>query len=140
MKGSKLLQVVSIILTVIASIGTLISLLALVGGGALLGTSTAIDGIDGALVGGIVLIASIILLIVCVFELIMGILGIKNCKNPAKAQTCFVLGIIVLVLQCISLVTSLTSGSFSITSLFGFILPALYTYGAYQLKQNNITE
>lgn len=82
-------------------------------------------------------ISSIVLLASSVAQLIAGIIGIKNCKNPEKAQSYITWGIIVAALCVLGEILSIIGGgSFSFFSLLlGLVLPALYTVGAIKNKQ-----
>ena len=83
-------------------------------------------------------ISSIVLLASSVAQLIAGIIGIKNCKNPEKAQSYITWGIIVAALCVLGEILSVIGGgSFSFFSLsLGLVLPALYTVGAIKNKQS----
>ena len=87
------------------------------------------------------IVATIIGVAVGVFELIVGIVGAKNWNNPAKAGTCFNLGVALLVLAVISIVftivssgSSLNVGSLILNIATSLCLPVLYVVGANQLK------
>ena len=111
---------ISILLTIIALSGVA-AMIALVLGNAML------------------YISSIVLLLASsVAQLVAGIIGIKNCKNPEKAQSCITWGIIVAALCVLGeILSSIGGGSFSFFSLsLGLVLPALYTVGAIKNKQS----
>ena len=124
-KGKTMLKVVSILYIIFSGISILLGLLALVGGGMI----AAGGDMMGAGVG-VVLIAS------SVFSLIVGIIGVKNCAKPEKAQVCFVLGIILIVLAAFSLISSFGGDGNVFSALVGLVLPVLYTLGAYWNKQS----
>ena len=66
-------------------------------------------------------------LVLGVFMLIMGIVGVKFCDQPQKATICLVFAIIGLVFAG---VTVTTSSGYQWSSGFGVVLPALFLVGA----------
>ena len=132
-KGKGLLKVTGILLIIFGAIAAVISLAAIAGGGLAATSGSAI----GAAAGGIAIFAGFILLVGAALELIAGIFGVKNCDKPDKSQSCLVLGILMLVIQVISMIVSISAGSFNFfTTIIGLILPVLYTIGAVQNKQS----
>ena len=94
----------------------------------------------GQILGAIVIIAAIIALIGGILELIAGIVGVKNSDKPEKATTCIVWGFIVLVINVISIITTISGGSSSVGTIIGSIifslaLPILYLIGAFKNKK-----
>ena len=83
------------------------------------------------------MLASMLILVSAVFQLIAGIMGVKNCDKPEKAQSCLVMGIIVAVLSVAGNVISNVLGSdFNIFSYAtGLIIPILYIMGAVKNKE-----
>ena len=131
-KGKNMLKVVSILYIIFSGISILLGLLALVGGGMI----AAGGDMMGAGVGAVAAIAGVVLIASSVFSLIVGIIGVKNCAKPEKAQVCFVLGIILIVLATFSLISTFGSEGNVFSALIGFVLPVLYTLGAYWNKQS----
>ncbi len=124
--GKGLLKVSGILLIIFGAIAIVLMLLALVASVALIALSPA------AL---ILVLACIIGLAGAVLDLIAGILGVKNCDKPEKAKSCFVFGIILIAIQVVSMVLSISGGSFDWTSIVGLVLPVLYLVGASQNKK-----
>ena len=87
--------------------------------------------------GGLML-ASALILASAVFQLIAGIMGVKNCDKPEKAQSCLVMGIIVAILSVAGNVISNVLGSdFNIINYAtGLIIPVLYIIGAVKNKES----
>ena len=85
---------------------------------------------------GMLYAACALSLVCAVVELIAGIVGVKNCKNPEKAGICIVWGVLVAVLYIIStILSSVGGGEFNIVSLLiGLVLPVLYIIGAFKNK------
>lgn len=122
--GKGLLKTVSILFIIFGTIATIISLVAVLGSAAL---STA--GIAGAAFGGILMVASIFMLIAGVLELILGIMGLKRSGEVHRAGFFITTGIILCVITLVPFIITLSTGAFDITSLIGFVLPVLYIVG-----------
>jgi hypothetical protein len=135
-KGSKMLKVTGILEIIFGIIVIIIGLLAAIGAAAITAGTVSTDTLPAGVSGGIVMFSAVLMLILGVVELIMGILGIKNCNNPQGAGKCFVFGIVVLALMVVSTILNIVAGSFQIYSLLGFVIPGLYTYGAFQVKSS----
>ncbi len=132
--GRGLLKVTGIIYIILSALGLIGTLMTLAGGGLLAATGAPM----GAVLGVVFIVAAIISLAQGVFGLIMGILGVQNCDKPEKAGTCFVLGMIVVVLGAIGLVGNLlgrADGATIFGNLLGLVIPVLYTVGAYKNKE-----
>ncbi len=126
-----LLKVVSILFIIFGVIATIVSLLAVFASAAL----TAVAGAAGAAIGGILLLATILLLAASVLEFILGIIGLKKCGDPAQAGFFIVSGIILCILSLASFIINIVSSSFDITGLIGFVLPVLYIIGGSMNKK-----
>ncbi|MDE6020034.1 MAG: hypothetical protein K2H01_03410 [Ruminococcus sp.] len=126
-KGSNFLKVTGIIMIVGGSLGIIISLLAIAG----VATLAAMGLSSGMLYASVV-----ISVIGSVIELVAGIMGVKNCNAPEKANTCMICGISVIACSLISTIISVIAGNgFPFTSfIIGMILPVLYIVGAAKNK------
>lgn len=130
-KGSGFLKVVGIIMIVFAAIGIIANLIAFLG----VGVTATLLGIAPiklyiSLLFGIVASA---LLLVC------GIMGVKDCHDVSKAQSCFTWGIIVaasVFVGDILLPLILGTGVSWLGAILGLILPGLFIYGAILNKQS----
>ena len=116
--GKTYLQVTGTLMVIFSSL----SLIALLIGGAVVGG--LIGGVGGAATG---ISLFLFALIPCIFQLYVGIQGIRHCNKLDKGKNCFILGIILLVLDVISLFAS-----FSITRLIFLVVPILFVMGAYK--------
>lgn len=125
--GKGLLKVISILFIIFGVIAAIVSVIALLG-------SAILTAYAGGL-GAIVMIATIVMLLASVLELIIGIIGIKKCNDPAKAGFFITTGIILCALTLVSLIMSIASAGFSATSLIGFVLPVLYIVGGCMNKK-----
>lgn len=129
MKGRKFLKVTGILMIIGAAFGIIGGIIAMIGVGALaavLETSAV-----GLMLAGVLVLAS------AVFQLIAGIMGVKNCDKPEKAQTCLVMGIIVAILSVAGNVISNVLGSDfnAFNYATGLVIPVLYIIGAAKNKE-----
>ena len=129
MKGRKFLKVTGILMIIGAAFGIIGGIIAMIGVGALAAV------LETSAVG--LMLASVLVLASAVFQLIAGIMGVKNCDKPEKAQSCLVMGVIVAILSVAGNVTSSVLGSsFNITSyVTGLVIPVLYIIGAVKNRE-----
>ena len=129
MKGSKFLKVTGILMIIGGAFGIIGGIVAMIGVGAL---AAVLETSAGGL-----MLASALILASAVFQLIAGIMGVKNCDKPEKAQSCIVIGVIVAILSVAGNVISNVLGSdFNIINYAtGLIIPVLYIIGAVKNKE-----
>ena len=129
MKGRKFLKVTGILMIIGAAFGIFGGIIAIIGAGAL---AAVLETSAGGL-----MLASALILVSAVFQLIAGIMGVKNCDKPEKAQSCMVIGVIVAILSVAGNVISNVLGSdFNIMNYAtGLIIPILYIIGAAKNKE-----
>ncbi len=129
MKGRKFLKVTGILMIIGAAFGIIGGIIAMIGVGALAAV------LETSAVG--LMLASVLVLASAVFQLIAGIMGVKNCDKPEKAQACLVMGIIVAILSVAGNVTSNVLGSdFNVFNYAtGLVIPVLYIIGAAKNKE-----
>ena len=129
MKGRKFLKVTGILMIIGGAFGIIGGIVAMIGAGALAAV------LETSAVG--LMLASVLVLASAVFQLIAGIMGVKNCDKPEKAQACLGMGIIVAILSVAGNVTSNVLGSsFNILSYAtGLVIPVLYIIGAAKNKE-----
>ena len=129
MKGRKFLKVTGILMIIGGAFGIIGGIIAMIGAGAL---AAVLETSAGGLI-----LASVLILASAVFQLIAGIMGVKNCDKPEKAQSCLVMGVIVAILSVAGNVTSSVLGSsFNITSyVTGLVIPVLYIIGAVKNRE-----
>ena len=129
MKGRKFLKVTGILMIIGAVFGIIGGIIALIGSGAL---AAVLETSAGGL-----MLASALILASAIFQLIAGIMGVKNCDKPEKAQTCLVMGIIVAILSVAGNVISNVLGSdFNVFNYAtGLVIPVLYIIGAAKNKE-----
>jgi len=129
MKGRMFLKVTGILMIIGGSFGIIGGIVAMIGAGAL---AAVLETSAGGL-----MLASALILASAVFQLIAGIMGVKNCDKPEKAQSCIVIGVIVAILSVAGNVISNVLGSdFNIINYAtGLIIPVLYIIGAVKNKE-----
>ena len=129
MKGRKFLKVTGILMIIGGAFGIIGGIVAMIGAGAL---AAVLETSAGGL-----MLSSALILASAVFQLIAGIMGVKNCDKPEKAQSCIVIGVIVAILSVAGNVISNVLGSdFNIINYAtGLIIPVLYIIGAVKNKE-----
>ena len=128
MKGRKFLKVTGILMIIGGAFGIIGGIVAMIGAGAL---AAVLETSAGGL-----LLASALILASAVFQLIAGIMGVKNCDKAEKAQSCLIMGILVAVLSVVgNIISNVLGNSFNIMNyITGLIIPALYIVGAVRNK------
>lgn len=129
MEGRKFLKITGILMIIGGAFGIIGGIVAMIGAGAL---AAVLETSAGGL-----MLASVLILASAVFQLIAGIMGVKNCDKPEKAQSCLVIGIIVAILSVAGNVISNVLGSdFNVFNYAtGLIIPILYIIGAAKNKE-----
>lgn len=128
MKGRKFLKVTGILMIIGGAFGIIGGIVAMIGAGAL---AAVLETSAGGL-----MLASALILASAVFQLIAGIMGVKNCDKAEKAQSCLIMGILVAVLSVVgNIISNVLGNSFNIMNyITGLIIPALYIVGAVRNK------
>ena len=129
MKGRKFLKVTGILMIIGGAFGIIGGIVAMSGAGAL---AAVLETSAGGL-----MLASALILASAVFQLIAGIMGVKNCDKPEKAQSCLVMGVVVAMLSVSgNVISNILGSSFNILSYAtGLIIPLLYIIGAVKNKE-----
>ena len=129
MKGRKFLKVTGILMIIGGAFGIIGGIIAMIGAGAL---AAVLETSAGGL-----MLASALILASAVFQLIAGIMGVKNCDKPEKAQSCLVMGVIVAILSVAgNIISNVLGSNFNIFSYAtGLIIPVLYIIGAVKNKE-----
>lgn len=149
-KGKTFLKVTGILLIIFGALGLISSLVSMAGASVL----SALAAEFGANLGGILMLSAIVSIVLGAVDLVAGILGVKNAQLPEKAQVCFIMGIIMVLLQVVSFIFALVVNS-SMTPIYeaagmpnpgivtsvlglivGLVLPVLYLVGANKNKQS----
>ena len=129
MKGRMFLKVTGILMIIGGAFGIIGGIVAMIGAGAL---AAVLETSAGGL-----MLASALILASAVFQLIAGIMGVKNCDKPEKAQSCLVMGVIVAILSVAgNIISNVLGSSFNILSYAtGLVIPVLYIIGAVKNKE-----
>ena len=129
MQSNKLLKISGILMIIGGSISLII--------GIFVGLFTVLAAVAVGQAAGILVFATVLILVGAVITFVAGILGVKNAAKPEKAGSCIVFGILA-VLMCIisSILTLVGGGNFDALSLIsGLVLPIIYLIGAFQSKK-----
>lgn len=128
-KGAGFLKVVGILMIIFGGIGIIVAIVALLGIGAL-NVLTSEAGVSVNY--GLAYVGAILSLLSAAFELVAGILGVKNAKKPEKAGVCMAWGIVVACMAVLGAVFTAVAGSdFPVFSLLlGLVMPVLFIIGA----------
>ena len=131
MKGKNYLKVTGILMIIGGCIGIIGGIIALISVGAL---ATLLETSMGSLMLG-----SLLVLISSIIQFIAGIMGVRDCARPEKAQNCIVIGAMVAVLSVVGNLISVTAGNgFNVMNMItGLILPVLYIVGAMLNKKDS---
>jgi len=115
MKGARLaLMVASVLILIMAGVFLIFSILLFVGAGMINATSP-----EGWAV--LALIGAVLLLVIGLFFVIVGILGIRGARNPEKTTPLIVFSVIGAILPAISLVLNALEGTLDTISLIGLV-------------------
>lgn len=138
-KSNKFLKVTGILMIIGGSFGLLFGIFVLLFGvilgvAAIHNTGPGVNQVVGVVETGVVLA-----LVGSLVQFIAGLAGVKNAKNPEKANLCISLGILNALLVLVSLILDYIGGGVHnfynvFLVMFGLVIPTLYLLGAFQLK------
>ena len=98
-----------------------------------LGTDMDAATATGA-VGGVLIVAAVLMILAGVFNLLQGIFGLNAAKGKS-AKPAFVVGVIALALQVLGSLSALSQGGNPFSNVLGLVLSGLFVYCAYNLKK-----
>ena len=129
--GKSLLKISGILLTIFGIVGIIGAIMIMTGGGFMRNMNVGLNYAGfGAIVGRAAIGLGFASLIGAGFELIMGILGIKNADRPEKARICLTFSIIAIALYVVIAILGAPIWSL----IFGIALPVIYLIGAVRNK------
>ncbi len=152
------LKIISIIIIVFGALGILVSVFAcavgggtayVVGSGAMTsdiisvnGTDVVLTDSDYAMISTLIMAVAIASLVSSIFELVVGILGVRGANNPSKIGPFYVLAIIGLIINILSAIAQFSyafqSGGdvFSgvLSSCVGIVLMAIVVFIASKVR------
>lgn len=128
MRGKTYLKVTGILLLIGGIIGLIAyGLLSLLLGYAVVEQGAGSGGVSVTMIAVIYTIASII-------QLVAGVMGIKGYNKSSKADGCFKIGIVVLIISILAAIVNMAGAGFTFSgilyALLGLVVPGLYIYGA----------
>ena len=77
----------------------------------------------------------IVMIVIGLFSLIVGVLGVRAANDPSKIGPVFTLAIVTLAISVINLFVGIFGGNFSLHSLIECVPPALMTWCANNVKK-----
>lgn len=137
MEGKKYLKFSGIILVIFGITQLLLACFAFAGGG-IAALSTSAGG-DSSLVaaGTTAVLGGAILVVTAAFNLIFGIMAVKNCDNAGKAKALRVMGVVLLVLAVASLIIYISGGlAVVVGCLVDLMISIIYFWGAQKNVQS----
>lgn len=132
--GKNMLLIASILM-LIGGIASAVSSLIGFAAGRIFAAESGVDGADA--LASLFTTYSVVVLVMAVFQIVASIFGIANRKKPEKAQACFVMGLILVLIAVFSIVLSIYLKGFSIIQVFSLVLPLLYVGGARMNRPNH---
>ena len=135
-KSQKIVKVLGILSIIGAVIGFLLAL-SMLGVGGLSVFNVNESASDEVFMGiGLFLVLGIVTLVGSVFGLLEGIFSLKAAKDAAKAQPLWVISLISLVLDALSVIATLTNGGENVlTDIFTLAISAFTFYLANNIKK-----
>lgn len=128
--GSQMLKVCSILFIVFGAIAAVASLIIFLVAVVFTGAVASVtDSSVATAISGVFILGSLLLVVASAAELVVGIIGVKKSPDPKQFNFFIVSGIILCVLELVSMISN-----FSVFSLIGFVLPVLYIIGGFQNK------
>ncbi|MBR4537657.1 MAG: hypothetical protein IKO52_02295 [Clostridia bacterium] len=136
MSGSqKYIKIVSILNIIGGAFYVLIGILGFLGKG-LVGNEALIEQAGGdssaPMAANVFLI---VMIVIGLFSLVVGILGVRAANDPSKIGPVFTLAVVSLIISVVNLFVGIFGGNFSIYSLVECVPPALMTWCANNVKK-----
>ncbi|WP_058985470.1 hypothetical protein [Hugonella massiliensis] len=129
--NAEILRIASIIMIVWGVIDFIAGIFLTATGGAL------VDDVEMDVAGAAVAIFGMAMICAGIVNAIVGLIGMKSAKQDGPHTVAFVLGIITTLGGLFTLFSSFGSGDAGqvVNGIIGLVVPALYLYGAYQLRK-----
>ena len=136
MSGSqKFINVISILNIVFGAIGVILSILGIIGIGSVdYAAALAQSGVDVQRGLSMSYAGMVVLMISSLFELILGILGVRAARDAMKIGPVFVVAVIDMVLTLAGIILSVIAGNFQWSRIFSLVLPLLVLYAANNIR------
>ena len=131
--SNQVLKITSILNTISGGLGVALGIVAIAAGGFALaggaGADLAATGAMAAGVGGLAVCTSL-------FDLILGILGIKAANGNGQINAVWMMSLIALALTVISTIASIATGTFGIFSILGLAFVGATYWAANDIKNS----
>ncbi|MDD3278887.1 MAG: hypothetical protein PHG16_08395 [Lachnospiraceae bacterium] len=134
-KGAGKLKLIGVLFIILGAIGAVVSVMALAGGGLIMGLGASTGEVAAVVKGStILMVTSGIRLIWSIVLLVAGILGVKDCKAPEKAKTLFALGGVLIIFSLAANILSIVAKGINVVDVIGLVvgcvLPVIFMLGA----------
>ena len=133
--SQKYIKIISILNIIGGVFYVLIGILGFLGKG-LVGNEALIEQAGGdssaPMVANVFLI---VMIVIGLFSLVVGILGVRAANDPSKIGPVFTLAVVSLIISVVNLFVGIFGGNFSIYSLIECVPPALMTWCANNVKK-----
>ena len=131
--SQKYIKIISIIDIVFGVLGLIVSAAGAAGGFVLASGATGanVAATDAMGFGA----AMVILALSCIFTIVVGILGLRAAKDASKIKPLFIVSVISLAIGVVSVVMSVTDGSFKASDLTGLVGSALMVFCANNVRK-----
>lgn len=132
--SQKYIKIIGILNIIGGAFYTLIGILGFLGKG-LVGNEALIEQAGDSAAPEAVNVFLIVLIVIGLFSLIIGILGVRAANDPSKIGPVFTLAVVSLIISVVNLFVGIFGGNFSIYSLIECVPPALMTWCANNIKK-----
>ena len=133
--SQKYIKIVSILNIIGGAFYVLIGILGFLGKG-LVGNEALIEQAGGdssaPMAANVFLI---VMIVIGLFSLVVGILGVRAANDPSKIGPVFTLSVVSLIISVVNLFVGIFGGNFSVYSLIECVPPALMTWCANNVKK-----
>lgn len=133
--SQKYIKIVSILNIIGGAFYVLIGILGFLGKG-LVGNEALIEQAGGdssaPMAANVFLI---VMIVIGLFSLVVGILGVRAANDPSKIGPVFTLAVVSLIISVVNLFVGIFGGNFSVYSLIECVPPALMTWCANNVKK-----
>ena len=132
--SQKYINIVSILNIIGGALFVLIGILGFLGKG-LVGNEALIQEAGDSSAPAAVNTFLIVMIVIGLFSLVVGILGVRAANDPSKIGPVFTLAVVSLIISVVNVFVGIFGGNFSIYSLIECVPPALMTWCANNVKK-----
>ena len=131
--SKQVLKITSILNIISGGLGIAFGIIALAAGGF---AAAGGAGSDLAETGAIAILIGVFAVCAYLFDLILGILGVKAANGNGQIKAVWTMSLIALVLSAISLISSIATGTFGISTLASLAFVGATFWAANDIKNN----